>query len=146
MGFNTLFTSLNFYLGSVVIILITALSCTTAPTHHYLHLGHTRTEVNPYIDSVAARIDYRAYDMLWLGGDLALRSSANEGALTHLDSLFDLDSPTTLLTPGNHDYDQPELLRAATGRPLFYSQWQNGLVISTLDTQDSVSQLGGDQL
>ena len=124
------------------------MACTSPPppAYTYLHLAHTRTDTNPYIDSAAARLDYAPYHMLWLGGDLALRSSADEAALVHLDSLFDLAASTTLLSPGNHDYDHPERLRAATGRPLYYTQWQRGIVISTLDTQDSVSQLVGDQL
>lgn len=136
------------FLPQVLLLLASVSACAppAPPTHRYLHLSHTRTDTNPYIDSVAALVDYAAYDMLWLGGDLALRSTANETAIRHLDSLFDLDSPTSLLSPGNHDYDRPDLLRTATGRPLFYTQWQDGLVISVLDTQDSVSQLVGDQL
>ncbi|MEM1322512.1 MAG: hypothetical protein AAGG75_19770 [Bacteroidota bacterium] len=112
----------------------------------YLHIAHTRTWENPLLVAEAERVDYSAYDMTWLGGDMAYQSSADSITLHRIDSIFDCQSPSTLWALGNHDYDHVDRVEALTGRPAFYHHHQNGLTFLVLDTQDSLSSIVGPQL
>lgn len=102
---------------------------------HYLHLSHTRTNTNPEIYAPLHAVNFDQYDMLWLGGDLALFTTENEPAIQQADALFGLSKPTTLLSAGNHDYSQPELLRQYTQRPTFYHYHQQGITFLVLDSE-----------
>ncbi len=63
--------------------------CPSSPGYHYyLHLAHTRTAANPYMDQLVESIDYSYYDMLWLGGDMAVSSSLDDMTMDHIDSIL----------------------------------------------------------
>ena len=111
----------------------------------YLHISHTRTNSNPKLDSVAEQLNLKRYDMLWLGGDLAQLTSADDSTILHVDSIFNLSSSTTLWSLGNHDYTDVERVQKITKRPPYYSYHQNGMTIVVLDTQDSLSNMIGKQ-
>ena len=111
----------------------------------YLHLSHTRTDSNPFMDSIVEKIDYNKFDMLWLGGDLAQLTSADDSTMTHVDSLFDLGNTNTLWSLGNHDYTDLNRVEQYTNRGPYYSINQNGITLIVLDTQDSLSNIIGPQ-
>jgi hypothetical protein len=111
----------------------------------YLHLGHTRTNENPLMDSIVEKIDYSKYEMLWLGGDLAYLTSRDEKTISHVDSIYNLSDSNTLVALGNHDYDNIDLVEEFTKRPAFYSYYKNGITFLILDTQDSLSNIIGEQ-
>lgn len=111
--------------------------------HSYLHLSHTRTNDNSGIYSPLYSVDYSKYDLLLLGGDMANLTSLDDNILSHVDSVFDLSAETTLLTVGNHDYTDIDLLSTYTKRPTFYAYYQNDATFIVLDTQDSLSNIIG---
>ncbi len=111
----------------------------------YLHLSHTRTNSNPGMDPVAEGIDYSKYDMLWLGGDLAAATSWDDSTMSHVDSIYNLGSSNTLWSLGNHDYDDLPRITMYTHRPAYYAAYKNGITFIVLDTQDSLSNIVGDQ-
>lgn len=111
----------------------------------YIFLSHCRTNDSLKIIPEVEKFDFSPYDLVLLGGDLAQLSSKDTNQLNYLDSIFNLSSPNTLWTLGNHDYTQPDLISQYTNRPLFYSYYKNGISFLVLDTQDSVSQIVGKQ-
>ncbi len=111
----------------------------------YLHLSHTRTNTNPAMDSTVEAMDFSAYDMLWLGGDLAESTSFDDITMNHVDSVFNLGSPNTLWSLGNHDYADLQRVQNYTARNPFYSYHKNGITIIVLDSQDSLSNIIGSQ-
>lgn len=111
----------------------------------YLHIGHPRTNENPFVIAEVKNIDYSKYDMLWLGGDLAYLTSNHDTVMKYIDSIFDLGNKNTLWAIGNHDYTNLEKIKEYTNRPLFYSYFKNGITFIVLDTQDSLSNIVGEQ-
>lgn len=115
------------------------------PDQYYLHLSHTRTDSNPQMDSVVEQIDYSNFDMLWLGGDLAYLTSDDDETLSNVNSILDLGNQNTLWSLGNHDYTNMNLIRDYTQRPAYYSYFKNKITFVVLDTQDSISNIVGNQ-
>ncbi len=114
----------------------------------YLHTGHTRASGpnNNVVFEAAAAVDYRSFDMRWLGGDLSYFSTIDEAQVAYLDSIFDFGNPNTLLAPGNHEYaDHPGLLEDATNRPLFYAHHFRGLTFLVFDTQGDDNHIRNEQ-
>jgi len=109
--------------------------------NNYLHLSHTRTDSNPYMDSLVEKVDFNKFDMLWLGGDLAQSTSADNNTMTHIDSIFDVRNTKTLWTLGNHDYKDLNRVKQFTNRPSYYSINHNRITLVVLDTQDSLSNI-----
>lgn len=112
---------------------------------NYLHISHTRTNSNPYMDSLVERVDFNKFEMLWLGGDLAHLTSKDDYTISHIDSIFDIENSNTLWALGNHDYSDLNRIQNFTNRPPFYSYNKNGLTFVVLDTQDSLSSIIGVQ-
>ena len=115
----------------------------------YLHLSHTRsygedkTRLMPEVEE----IDFSAFDMLLLGGDLVAESSGEQSTLHYLDSIFKLSHPRTLWTLGNHDYHHhPEWIPAITQRPRSYSFHRNGVTYLVMDAQEQQCNTEGQQL
>ncbi len=139
----------SFVISILVIFLIS--SCKKDETKHlvipaiqnYLHLSHTRTDSNPYMDSIVETIDYSKFDMLWLGGDLALLSSEDDETMMHIDSIFDVGSENTLWALGNHDYTDLDRVQFFTKRPPYYSYFKDNITYVVLDTQDTISSILG---
>lgn len=111
----------------------------------YLHLSHTRTNSNPKMDSLVERIDFNKFDMLWLGGDLAHLTSADDNTMTHIDSIFNVGEKKTLWALGNHDYTNLNRIKQFTNRLPYYSINENNITLVVLDTQDSLSNIVGVQ-
>lgn len=114
--------------------------------HHFLHIAHTRTGTNPLMDPLVEQIDFSTFDMLWLGGDLALATSESDSAMIHVDSVFNLGNESTLWALGNHDYSDLERVQSFTHRKPYYASYSNNITFLVLDTQDSLSNIIGDQL
>jgi hypothetical protein len=111
----------------------------------YIHIAHTRTNENLIVDPELDHIAFHAYDMVWLGGDMAIQTSVNDETMALYDALFDLDNPNTLWALGNHDYNDLERVSNFTGREAFYTHYKNGICFLVLDTQDSLSNIVQDQ-
>ena len=111
----------------------------------YLHLSHTRTGANPYMDEMVDAIDYSKYEMLLLGGDLAFSTSLDDETMSHIDSIFDLSNPNTLWSLGNHDYSDLLRVQEFTDRLPYYAHHKDGITFIVLDTQDSLSNIIGEQ-
>jgi hypothetical protein len=146
---------MNKTIFSVILLLIVVLgSCTKdkiiKPTiitkpKNYIHISHTRTNTNPKMDSLVEKVDFTKFDMLWLGGDLATLTSEDDYTMRHVDSIFDLDNTNTLWSLGNHDYTNVERIQNYTNKPPFYSLHKNGITFIVIDTQDSFSNIIGEQ-
>jgi len=111
----------------------------------YLHISHTRVDNNISIDSVAESIRYQNFDMLWLGGDMAFQTSEDDETMSYIDSIFTLSSENTLWALGNHDYSDLLRVQDFTNRMPYYSYFKNGITYLVLDTQDSLSNIVGEQ-
>lgn len=118
-------------------------SARASDRHHYIHLAHTRTGANPNMDGEAEGIDFAVFDMLWLGGDLAMSTSGDDLTMMHVDSIFNLGGTSTLWALGNHDYADLQRIHAFTGRPAYYAYHRNKITFLVLDTQDSLSHISG---
>lgn len=103
----------------------------------YLFLGH------PYdwyyddrIDPRLELLDFARFDGVWLGGDVCAKTSNQPETLNYLDGLFQLQSPNTHWTWGNHDLKEGDAarLRTATARPEYYTHHQDGLQVIVLNT------------
>jgi hypothetical protein len=117
-----------------------------ACTKTYLHISHTRTDSNPNMDPIVESIDYKQFDMLWLGGDLTYLTSQDDQTMLHVDSIFNIRSNNTLWALGNHDYSNLDKVISFSDRPAFYSYHKNGITFFVMDTQDSLSSIVGSQL
>ena len=114
-------------------------------SNSYLHLSHTRKNVNPQMDDVVESINYKKYDMLWLGGDLTNLTSFDDETMLHVDSIFDFANPNTLWALGNHDYSDLFRVQEFTDRLPYYAYHKDGITFIVLDTQDSLSNIIGEQ-
>lgn len=128
-----------------VLLLVFICSCKQDRSINYLHISHTRTNADPKMDSIAERIDYNKFNMLWLGGDLAKATSKNKKTMRYADSIFDFSSTNTLWSLGNHDYNNLKRIEKYTKRPSYYAYHKNDITFIILDTQDSLSNIIGEQ-
>jgi hypothetical protein len=115
------------------------LACLLPETERtYLFLGHPYDWRRPdRLDPRLELIDFQGFDGIWLGGDVCSQTTAQAATLTYLDSLINLKNPATFWAVGNHDlmYGHSDRIRAATGRPLFYTYWLEGVCVLVLNTQ-----------
>lgn len=114
-------------------------------TRTYLHLSHTRTNNNPLMVEEAEILDFNKYDMLWLGGDLAMQTSADAVTMNRADSIFNLGDANTLWALGNHDYSNLDKVQQYSNKPVYYTTHNEGITYIVLDTQDSLSNIVGAQ-
>ncbi len=116
----------------------------TTQRNYYLYISHTRTATNNSLISTVYDLDLSPYEMRLLGGDLALDTSA-PSILSEVDALFDLRSPTTLWSLGNHDEMSDADFFYATGRNKFYATSRNNTTFIVLNSQDSLSSIVNEQ-
>ncbi len=129
-----------------ITLLISLLAaCTPTEKAAYLHIAHTRSNKNIEVLDAVKNLNYSNYDMLWLGGDMAIHTSEDDATMQLMDELFDLDHPNTLWSLGNHDNTDLERVQRFTQRPTYYSHHHNGITFLVLDTQDSLSNIVGKQ-
>ena len=91
----------SLFLFSIIVLLI---SCnrdrTIGPHKCYLHLSHTRTNSNLFMNNLLEIIDFNRFDMLWLGGDLALSTSSNNMTMDRINNMFNIEDRNTLWSLG----------------------------------------------
>ena len=142
------------YILLLITLIVIAFSCKKneilSPNNpeilEYLHIAHTRTIANPNMDKIIESIDYKKFDMLWLGGDLANSTSQDDETMSHVDSIFNLGDPNTLWALGNHDDSNLARIQAYTNRLPYFSYNKNGITFIVLNTQDSlISNIIGEQ-
>ena len=135
----------SLFLSSIVLIISCNKDRTIGPHKCYLHLSHTRTNSNLFMDNLSEMIDFNRFDMLWLGGDLALSTSSNNMTMDRINNMFNIEDRNTLWSLGNHDYADTERIENYTKRPPYYATYQNGITFIVLDTQDSLSNIVNNQ-
>jgi hypothetical protein len=111
----------------------------------YIYVSHTRTDTNDSIYNKLYGIDFSKYDMTLLGGDLAMNSFKNDTVINHLNRLFNLKSPTTLWSVGNHDQTSDNTFYKHTGKHKYHAYNKDHINFITLNSQDSLSSIIGKQ-
>ncbi len=95
-------------------------------------------------------INFSLFDMILLGGDLTNSTTTSYESMDYCDSLYDLGSPNTLWTLGNHDMSNPEYITEYTGRPVFYAYTIQNITFAVLCTEidvgDTFCYISGEQL
>lgn len=120
-------------------------NCDNKSIKRYIHIAHTRTDSNPKMDTNIEKINYKEYDMTWLGGDMAISTSLNDNTMNYVDSILNISSDSTLWAIGNHDYYDLDRFQSYTKRPLYYATHQNGITFIILDTKDDNCSITGQQ-
>jgi len=109
----------------------------------FISVPHPRSE-NKTQQSVLPgieKIDFSLYDMTLLGGDLTYYTSINRTSMDYCTQLFNLKSPNTLWTMGNHDLNNRSLIQEYTGRPSYFSYYREGITFVVLDVELDASGL-----
>jgi len=131
-------TSLSIF---CLIVLLESAFSQQNPDLKFILVPHPRSEdkVQQSVLPQIEKINYFLYDMVLLGGDLCYYTSINRTSMNYCDSLFNLDSPNTLWTMGNHDLNSPSLVAEYTKRPRFYSYYRDSITFLVLDTEENAS-------
>lgn len=120
-----------------------------------IFVPHPRSEdqVHQSVYEGIAKIDFKKYDIRMLGGDLTYSTSKDSATLAYCDDIFNISSPNTLWSFGNHDVQSGHrsLIKKFTGRDSYYSYYRDRITFLVLDTElDAVSFartfIKGDQL
>ena len=144
-------SALGFILKSFLLGLfgVIAVSCVSnseqAGAHHFIYLAHTRMNHNDSIYKKVYDIDFSKFEMTLLGGDLALNSFKNDVIVRHLDSVFDFKNPNTLWSIGNHDDIPNKKFFKTTFKNKFHAYQKDDVTFITLNSQDSLSSIVGEQ-
>jgi hypothetical protein len=105
----------------------------------FIFVPHPRSEdqVHQSVYPGIARIDFTKYDMIMLGGDITYSTSKDSETLAYCDNLFNIGSPNTLWSLGNHDVQSGhrDLIKKFTGRESYYSYSRDGITFIVLDTE-----------
>ena len=118
----------------------------------FIFIPHPRSDIEGVLPAIA-NIDFTQYDIKLLGGDLTWTTSEDSATMAYCDSIFDLNSPNTLWSLGNHDLQRGDrdLIKNFTGRESFYTYNRDGITFLVLDTElnangSSSTFIKGDQL
>ena len=108
---------------------------TSSSIKQYFYVGHaykSRTRV----DDRLVNFDFSKYDQIWLGGDMCSATTEFQSTVQHLDDVFNLSSPNTHWSLGNHDSRNGNInwITEATGRPTFYATYFDGITLLVLNT------------
>ncbi|WP_299684993.1 hypothetical protein [uncultured Dokdonia sp.] len=134
------------FLIAVVITLFSCKQSTIDPPSSYIYVAHTRINSNDGLYDKVYGIDFSSYDMTLLGGDLSMSSfSRKKVILPHLDSVFDFKSPNTLWSVGNHDNVSNKRFYETTLKNKFHLYQRDDVTFITLNSQDSLSSIVGNQ-
>lgn len=128
-----------FVIGSIVFVACQPKQTdfTFAQNGRFLFLAHTyKWYHDNKIDPRIKELDFSAYEMLWLGGDLCVETSRDAETLKRIDSVFHIGSPSVLWAIGNHDLRKGSLTRIekATNRKSFYAYYHKGITFLVLNT------------
>ncbi len=136
----------------ILFLLLLLLGCASKDKHlrpqttKILHIAHTRSKELGKIDHKVKQVNYDAFDVLCLGGDLDLFTSKNEETISNWDSLFHFGREETLWTLGNHDVSNLALVQKYTKRPPYYTWSKPPFLFLVLDSQSNKSKITGKQL
>lgn len=115
-------------------------------TLRYIFLGHTYRYNNPgpwyRVDPRVEDLDFTKYSRIWLGGDISSEATIDWGTMVYLDSVFDLSSPTTQYSLGNHDIRNGNIqyYRKLTGKRSYNVYSNDGIVSICMNSQLNPSQ------
>jgi hypothetical protein len=105
----------------------------------FIFVPHPRSEdrTNQSVYPEILNIDFTNYDVRMLGGDITYSTSKDSATLAYCDNLFNIGSPNTLWSLGNHDVQSGNrsLIKKFTGRESFYSYGRDGVTFIVLDTE-----------
>ena len=105
----------------------------------FIFVPHPRSEdrTNQSVYPGILNIDFTNYDVRMLGGDITYSTSKDSTTLAYCDNLFNIGSPNTLWSLGNHDVQSGNrsLIKKFTGRESFYSYGRDGVTFIVLDTE-----------
>lgn len=137
----------SYFLLSLLLVMI-GCKKESLPTNkkRILHIAHTRSSVDGIVNNKIRAVDYAAFDVLCLGGDIDGHTTADERIIALWDELFSFSEPTTLWTLGNHDIDNRELVEKFTKRPTFYTWNYESITFLVLDDQLDRTNIIGNQL
>ncbi|MFN8206171.1 MAG: T9SS type A sorting domain-containing protein [Bacteroidales bacterium] len=115
--------------------------CQENDTLKFIFIPHPRSEdrVHQTVLPAIEKIDLSLYDMTLLGGDITWSVSSSRTAMEYCDSLFDIASPNTLWTMGNHDISSRYLITEYTGRPQHYACQRDSILFLVLDVELNAS-------
>lgn len=118
----------------------------------FIFIPHPRSDIEGVLPAIE-NIDFTQYDVKMLGGDLTWTTSEDTATMAYCDSIFDLGSPNTLWSLGNHDVQRGDrnLIKNFTGRESYYTYNREGITFLVLDTEldangSSSTFIKGDQL
>lgn len=143
----------NIYIVTVVIPLVCiffSVRCATPKKRilnsrsNYIYLSHTRLQTNDSIFKKIYDLDLNLYDMTLLGGDLGV-ATFEDSIIHHLDKVFDLKNKNTLWSIGNHDNTSNENFKKFTNKNKFHYYIKDGTTFITINSQDSLSSIVGEQ-
>jgi hypothetical protein len=105
----------------------------------FIFVPHPRSEDQAHqsVYPGIAEIDFAKYDVIMLGGDITYSTSKDSETLAYCDNLFNIRSPNTLWSLGNHDVQSGhrDLIKRFTGRESYYSYSRDGITFIVLDTE-----------
>jgi hypothetical protein len=134
------FRILLFFLPAFCLLIPVSLSQEN-DTLKFIFIPHPRSEdkVHQTVLPAIEKIDLSLYDMTLLGGDITWSVSSSRTAMEYCDSLFDIASPNTLWTMGNHDITSRYLISEYTGRPQHYTYQRDSILFLVLDVELNAS-------
>lgn len=125
-------------LTALALLLLMAACGQEEPVRRYLFLGHPYrwVEAGNRVDSLVEALPLDRYDQIWLGGDVCSRTTEKRETLLYLDSLFRFKRGNVHWAWGNHDimFGNENWLPETTGRPDYYSEWVDGMLLVVLNT------------
>ena len=107
-------------------------------TLKYIFLGHaydylSGNRVDPRVEG----LNYSNFDRIWLGGDVCKDALLRRPTIEYLDTLFNLASPSTQYSLGNHDIRGGNMAwyREVTGKESYNVYSANGAVSICMNSQ-----------
>ncbi len=110
----------------------------TQDTLRYIFMGHIYKfyTAGDKIDPRVEQLDMTGYEGKWLGGDVCSEALLLYSTIQYIDSIFDLTSPTTYWSLGNHDARNGnyEWLKEFTGRDTYFTHYHKGITAIVMNT------------
>lgn len=121
------------------VLALVAVSCQPEPSpRRYLFLGHPYSwaGTGEQVDERVKSLPLEQYQQIWLGGDVCSKLTRRPETLVSLDSLFRFGRQNVHWAFGNHDvkWGNEEWIHEVTGRPEYYAEWIDGILLVVLNT------------
>ena len=122
----------------VLLYLLGEVLYSQALSKKYIFIGHCYqpfTEGNK-VDLRLEVFDFSSFNGIWLGGDVCSETTLNFSTMQYIDSLFNIRSPETHWSMGNHDARNGnwEWYEQLTGRMTYYAYYNNGITRIVMNT------------